>query len=72
MISNCSGCKWLDRYRVDGNGYCSMVVRSKTFHGASVSKHDGRLFPSSCVRRANMLPCEFYEPGNFVECFQEV
>ena len=27
---NCHGCKWLDRYKVDGNGYCCMVVRSKT------------------------------------------
>lgn len=27
---NCHGCKWIDRNEKDGNGYCCMVVRSKT------------------------------------------
>ena len=26
---NCHGCKWLDRYKVDGRGYCCMAERSK-------------------------------------------
>ena len=26
MALNCHGCKWLDRYNKDGNGYCSMVA----------------------------------------------
>ena len=28
-MMNCHGCKWLDRYKIDGNGYCCMVERSK-------------------------------------------
>lgn len=27
---NCHGCKWLDRYKKDGNGYCCKVERSRT------------------------------------------
>lgn len=30
LIMNCHGCKWLDRYKKDGNGYCCRVVRSQT------------------------------------------
>lgn len=26
---NCHGCKWLDRYKKDGNGYCCMVERTR-------------------------------------------
>lgn len=25
-VLNCHGCKWLDRYKKDGNGYCCMVA----------------------------------------------
>lgn len=46
---NCHGCKWLDRYKKDGNGYCCMVVRSKT--------------QTSKVRRPDMERCELYKPA---------
>jgi len=48
---NCHGCKWLDRYKVDGNGYCCQVVRSKT--------------QTSKVRRPNMERCELYKAGDW-------
>lgn len=48
---NCHGCKWLDRYKVDGNGYCYMVVRSKT--------------QTSSVRRPDMERCELYKAGDW-------
>lgn len=48
---NCHGCKWLDRYKKDGNGYCCMVVRSKT--------------QTSKVRRPDMERCELYKPGDW-------
>lgn len=31
-ILNCHGCKWLDRYKKDGNGYCCMVELSSQKH----------------------------------------
>lgn len=48
---NCHGCKWLDRYKKDGNGYCCMVVRSKT--------------QTSKVRRPDMERCVLYKPGDW-------
>lgn len=48
---NCHGCKWLDRYKVGGNGYCCMVTRSKT--------------QSEKVRRPDMERCELYKPGDW-------
>lgn len=48
---NCHGCKWLDETRPQGNGYCCMVVRSKT--------------QKEKVRRPNMERCELFEPGDF-------
>ena len=48
---NCHGCKWLDRYKKDGNGYCCMVERSKT--------------QREKVRRPDMERCELYKPGDF-------
>lgn len=48
---NCHGCKWLDRYKKDGNGYCYMVERSKT--------------QREKVRRPDMERCELYKPGDF-------
>ena len=51
LILNCHGCKWLDRYKKDGNGYCCMVERSKT--------------QREKVRRPDMERCELYKPGDF-------
>ena len=48
---NCHGCKWLDRYKMDGNGYCCTVVRSKT--------------QTSKIRRPDMERCELYEFGDW-------
>lgn len=52
--NNCHGCKHLDRYKTDGNGYCCMVVRSsqKTIKGCR-------------FRRPYMKRCELYEAGDF-------
>lgn len=60
---NCHGCKWLDRYKEDGNGYCCMVERSKGYRGQYIE--DGRLMPGSKVRTPNMEPCELYESGSW-------
>lgn len=51
LIMNCHGCKWLDRYKEDGRGYCCMVVRSKS--------------QSSKIRMPDMERCERYKPGDF-------
>lgn len=48
---NCHGCKWLDRYKKDGEGYCCMVVRSKT--------------QNEKIRRADMQRCELYKSGDW-------
>lgn len=48
---NCHGCKWLDEVKKKGNGYCCMVVRSKT--------------QCEKVRRFDMEKCELYEKGDF-------
>ncbi len=48
---NCHGCKWLDRYKVDGQGYCCMVVRSKT--------------QTDKKRRPDMERCELYKKGDW-------
>lgn len=49
--NNCHGCKWLDRYKVDGGGYCCMVELSKT--------------QSAKARFPNMERCELYKPGDW-------
>ena len=49
---NCHGCKWLDRYKQDGRGYCSMIERSKK------TNKDKRRLP-------HMSRCELYEKGDF-------
>ena len=48
---NCHVCKWLDRYKYDGNGYCCYVVRSKT--------------QSKRARFPDMERCELYEKGDW-------
>lgn len=62
-MNNCHGCKWLDRYKQDGNGYCCHVVSSKSYHGQYIE--NGRLMPSSCVRRPDMERCELYKAGDW-------
>lgn len=49
--NNCHGCKWLDEFGKNGDGYCCMVERSKT--------------QASKVRRPEMLRCELYQPGDW-------
>ena len=49
---NCHGCKWLDRYKQDGRGYCCKVERSKEIN------RDKQRLP-------NMSRCELYEKGDF-------
>ena len=50
-MNNCHGCKWLDRYRIDGNGYCCKVERSET--------------QKEKIRRPDMERCELYEAGDW-------
>lgn len=54
---NCHGCKWLDRYKTNGAGYCCMVVRSKT--------------QSKKARYPEMERCELYELGDFGTRYQK-
>lgn len=54
---NCHGCKWLDRYKVNGAGYCCMVVRSKT--------------QSKKARQPEMERCELYEAGDWKTRYQD-
>ena len=51
-MNNCHGCKWLDRYKEDGRGYCCHVERSKE------TNKDKQRLPS-------MERCELYEAGEF-------
>lgn len=55
---NCHGCKWLDRYKIDGNGYCCIVVRSKT--------------KTSKIRRPDMERCELYEADDWATRYTAV
>ncbi len=63
---NCHGCKWLDRYKMDGNGYCCHVVMSKTYF-PSERIILGRLLESASVRRPDMERCELYEAGDWAK-----
>lgn len=57
---NCHGCKWLDRYKKDGNGYCCMVERSS-------QKQD-----ENCKKRyPEKERCELYEAGDFATRYKE-
>ena len=67
-MPNCHGCKWLDRYKEDGNGYCAHVMRSKTYQPSRRTKE--MLIPSSCARRPHMERCELYEPGDWKRRFR--
>lgn len=55
---NCHGCKWLDRCKVNGAGYCCMVARSKT--------------QSEKARYPEMERCELYEAGDFATRYQNI
>lgn len=56
---NCCGCKWLDRYKKDGNGYCCMVERSS-------QKHDVHCK----IRYPEKERCELYEAGDFATRYE--
>lgn len=56
-IDNCHGCKWLDRYKRNGEGYCCMVARSKTQRAKA--------------RYADMKRCELYAAGDFETRYRE-
>ena len=70
---NCHGCKWLDRYKENGRGYCCMVEQSKQgeAHRAWLLEHGedfafGRKeVPSVKLRRPDMERCELYKEGDF-------
>ena len=53
---NCHGCKYLDKYKENGRGYCAMVVRSAT--------------QKERVRMPDMERCELYEEGDFANRFR--
>jgi hypothetical protein len=59
---NCHGCKWLDedQKRGEGRGYCSMIVRSKTYRPNQGDR----------VRLRSDERCELYEEGKFEKRFE--
>ena len=71
QVKNCHGCKWLDRYKEDGRGYCCMVVRSEQgkAHRRWLWEHREEFMlgrkeePSIKVRTPDMERCELYEEG---------
>lgn len=73
IVMNCHGCKWLDRYKKDGNGYCCMVEMS--IQGKALRewlqehREDYSLGrkekPSIKVRTPDMERCELYKPGDW-------
>lgn len=73
MFLNCHGCKWLDRYKEDGRGYCCKVECSSQgkAHREYLREHSeeykyGRKEePSIKSRRPEMERCELYEAGNW-------
>ena len=50
-MKNCHGCKYLDRYKEDGRGYCCHVVYSTT--------------QKEKARKPYMERCELYEKGEW-------
>ena len=77
-VQNCHGCKWLDRYKENGRGYCCKVERSKQgeAHRAWLWEHreefeSGRKEPHSIkLRRPDMERCELYEKGDFATRYE--
>lgn len=66
-MANCAGCKWLDRYKRDGDGYCCHVERSEQGkeYRQWLREHPGRVAQSPKIRRPDMERCELYEVGDF-------
>ena len=70
---NCHGCKWLDRYKQDGRGYCVMVESSEQSRALRdyLKAHREEYIlgrkeePSVKVRTPDMARCELYEAGCF-------
>lgn len=73
LIMNCHGCKWLDRYKKDGNGYCAHVENSKQgrTHRAYIWANRQKYIlgraeePSIKVRTPDMERCELYKLGDW-------
>ena len=51
-FENCHGCKWLNRYKEDGRGYCCHIDRSQQKE------------KKKC-RMPDMERCELYEAGDW-------
>lgn len=70
---NCYGCKWLDRHKQEGNGYCYMVERSSQgeAHRVYLREHQeeydlGRKEMQAIkIRKPDMERCELYEAGDW-------
>lgn len=70
---NCHGCKWLDRYKQDGRGYCVMVDNSnqgRALRAYLAARREEYAFgrkvgPSLRIRTPNMARCDRYEAGDF-------
>jgi hypothetical protein len=58
-ILNCHGCKWLDRYKKDGNDYCCMVELSSQKHDVYCK-----------IRYPEKERCELYEAGDFATRYE--
>lgn len=56
---NCHGCKWLDEVKHNGEGYCCMVKRSKSYK------------PGAQIRKPNDERCELFKQGNFKTRYNE-
>ena len=73
---NCHGCKYLCETKraaktaPPGDGYCAHVVRSAGYIPSR--EVNGKLMPSSCVRRPDMERCELYDAGDYATRFEEV
>lgn len=76
---NCHGCKWLDRYKQDGRGYCTHVESSAQgrAHRIYLEEHKEEYIlgraeePSIKVRMPNMERCELYAPGDYKTRFEK-
>ena len=53
---NCHGCKWLDRYKKDGNGYCCKVERlqGRAFENAKKQNPTPRYETLRTVRKRRL------------------
>lgn len=58
---NCHGCKWLDETKHKGEGYCSMITRSRIYEPKRAMR----------VRYPHSERCELYEEGIFEKRFEK-